>query len=413
MTRRRLGDRAAGVLDRVRRDLSAGDHVYLLAPSGHPNYGDEVLLRTWLRTLARLCPRTRVVVDCHTPGQAALLHAGAHPDVVFTDTVWRLVAEVAHGPAPGPDSVDLVRRALGDPGLRPALAAGVGALLGASVVHVIGGGFVNAHWPHHLGVFTAAAEAARRGGARAVATGQGLAPVGESVPLAELLDGFELVTVRDAASRDATGGRADLVGDDAWLALSDWARPAELYQSDPDVARDVVLCLQSDLGDVDEVTALAARTLRSWAVPGEQITVIEGIPGADRVVWDRLVGSPTGATLRLEDARFVSFHEMWRVGLPARAGQAWLSTRFHPHLLAAAAGASGVAVAVDPDYYGIKHGSLLTAGSRWSVVAVGDGDPPAIPVDGGFPADVVAARVTAAEAVAAAVYRPARAAGRG
>ena len=411
------------MLGRVREDLVTDPPVYLIAPAGHPNYGDELLLRTWLRVLERLRPRSRVIVDCHTPGQAALLHRGANADVVFTDTVWRLVAEVAGAAEPGREAVELVRRALADPGARPALAAGVAQIREAAIVHVIGGGFVNAHWPHHLGVLAAAAEAARLGGGRAVATGQGLAPVADPVLLAEVLDGFASVTVRDAASRDAVSrdaasrdaaahghhrGRAELVGDDAWLALSDWARPGDLYRTDPDVARDVMLCLQSDLGDAEALTRVADRTLRRWAVPGERITVIEGIPGADRVVWDRLVASPLGAELGLAAARFVSFHELWGTGLPARPGQAWLSTRFHPHLLAAAAGASGVAVAVDPDYYGTKHDSLRAAGSRWTLRGDDDevGD---LPTGGGFPGDAVARLVASAEAEAAAIYRPGRA----
>lgn len=387
-----------------------GDHVYLLAPAGHPNYGDELLLRTWLRVLERLCPRTRVVVDCHTSGQAALLHRGSNADVEFTDTVWRLVAETAGEEDPGRASVDLVRRALADPGTRPALAAGVRELLGASVVHVIGGGFVNGRWPHHLGVLAAASEAARLGGGSAVATGQGLVPVGDAALLAEVLDGFDVVTTRDAASLEALAAAGSdlsvaLRGDDAWLALSGWARPDDLYATDPDLARDVVVCLQSDLGDVGAVTDAAARILRGWAVPGERMTVIEGIPGADRVVWDRLVASPLGGELGLADARFVPFHELWPAGLPARPGQAWLSTRFHPHLLAAAAGASGVALTVDPDYYGTKHGSLTAAGSAWTVVGAVDA-PPALPGNGGFRDGDVARRVAAAEALAAEIYRP-------
>lgn len=410
MTRRRLLDRAAGVLDRVRGDLMDGELVYLLAPAGHPNYGDELILRTWLRVLERLRPRTRVVVDCHTPGQAALLHEGANADVVFTDTVWRLVAECDDAADPGRAAVDLVRRTLADPGTRPALAAGVETLLGASVVHVIGGGFVNDHWPHHVGVLAAASGAARLGGGRAVATGQGLLPVGEEALLADVLAGFDVVTTRDADSLEAlvaagSDAGAELVGDDAWLALSDWARPGDVHHTDPEAARDLVVCLQSDLGEVDAVVDAAERILRRWAVPGERTTVVEGIPGGDRVVWDRLVDSPLGPELGLADARFVPFHEMWRTGLPARPGQAWLSTRFHPHLLAAAAGASGVAVAVDPGYYGTKHGSLVSAGSAWTMAGL-DGEAPALPSDGGFSGETVAARVAAAEEVAARVYRP-------
>lgn len=410
MTRRRLRDRAAGVLDRVRGDLALGDHVYLIAPAGHPNYGDELLLRTWLRVLARLCPRTRVVVDCHTPGQAALLHRGAHPEVTFTDTVWRLVAEAAHAPEPGRAAVDLVHRALRDQGIRPALAAGVDELLAADVVHVIGGGFVGAHWPHHLGVLAAATEIARISGADAVATGQGLTPAADPELTAEVLSGFDLVTVRDTPSVGVAGTGAEFLGDDAWLASSDWATPHDLFCRDPEVARDVVVCLQSDLGDTDAVTAVASRILRGWAVPGERITVVEGIPGRDRVVWDRLVDSAAGAELGLDAARFMSFHEMWRAGLPARPGQAWLTTRFHPHLLAAAAGASGVALTVDPVYYATKHGSLSETGSPWEIRGVtGDDDDDEVtplPTAGGIGEDILRSRVHTAEAVAARIYRP-------
>ena len=69
--------------------------------------------------------------------------------------------------------------------------------------------------------------------------------------------------------------------------------------------------------------------------------------------------------------RFYPFTEIWNAGLPARRGQRWITTRFHPHLLAAAAGAWGVAIPVSDDFYGVKHESLISRGSRWSVVQPG------------------------------------------
>jgi polysaccharide pyruvyl transferase WcaK-like protein len=36
--------------------------VYLVAPSGNPNYGDEFILRAWLSYLARVRPEADVVV---------------------------------------------------------------------------------------------------------------------------------------------------------------------------------------------------------------------------------------------------------------------------------------------------------------------------------------------------------------
>jgi hypothetical protein len=87
-------------------------------------------------------------------------------------------------------------------------------------------------------------------------------------------------------------------------------------------------------------------------IAGERAAFVEGIPGQDRVVFDRL-------SAMLPGAEFVPSVDVWDRGLPARAGQAWVSTRFHCHLLAAAAGASGVALSGRRDYYPVNTG-------RWS-----------------------------------------------
>lgn len=400
-----------------------------MAPAGHPNHGDEQLLAGWLRHLRHRLPGTPVVVDCHTPGQAAVLHHGEHPDVLFTDTLWRLAGE--HSDAAG--AVDCCRRGVADPGVRPAIATGIDLLRSASVVHLIGGGYVNDQWPHHLGVAAAAGEAGRIGGARVVATGQGFLPCADPELLADAFRDFSLVAVRDAASRDllaATDVLVRLVGDDGWLALSGSA-PSRLadhpvYSADPDTCRDLVLCVQSDLGDPDALADAVARVLADWAIPGERMTVVESIPGGDRVVWDKVCARADGddgdhgddgdddevgaalSTLGLPRARFVPFQELWAAGLPARPGQTWLTTRFHAHLFAAARGASGVALRLGSEYYDVKHGSLADAGSPWQLldtqVVVVPELPSAPPAAAGFDPVTVGSRIAGAEALAAEVY---------
>lgn len=63
-------------------------------------------------------------------------------------------------------------------------------------------------------------------------------------------------------------------------------------------------------------------------------------------------------------------------GFPAQAGQRWLSTRYHPHLLAAAKGCSGTFIAVQPGYYDVKHNAVLRMGSRWTQTCIGQPDIP-------------------------------------
>ena len=444
--RRRLDGVRAAADARWGRPRAAHRPVYLVAPAGHPNHGDEQLLAGWLRYLRHQLPGTPVVVDCHTPGQAAVLHHAEHPDVLFTDTLWRLAGEHAStGPSgagtdpAGPAAVAFCREAVGDLGLRPAVASGIEVLRSASVIHLIGGGYVNDQWPHHLGVVAAAGEAGRLSGARVVATGQGLIPCADADLLADALRGFDLATVRDSASFDLLAG-TDVpvrhVADDGWLALSAAGGVGTgdhpVYSDDPDTCRDLVICVQSDLADPDALADAVARVLADWAVPGERITVVESIPGGDRVVWDKVCGraeaaglgssggpsddGPGGddevgralASLQLPRARFVPFQELWAAGLPARPGQTWLSTRFHAHLFAAARGASGVALLTGSAYYDVKHGSLAAAGSPWLAVAasdiVVDLSIPALPTAGGFAPTTVSALIAAAEALADEVY---------
>lgn len=429
---RRLLDGLRAMADaRWGRPREQGRPIYLIAPAGHPNHGDEQLLAGWLRYLRHRLPGTPVVVDCHTPGQAAVLHHAEHPDVLFTDTLWRLAGEQADA---GPAAViAFCREAVTDLGVRPGLASGIELLRGASTIHLIGGGYVNDQWPHHLGVAAGAAQAGRLAGVRVVATGQGLTPFADVGLLADALSGFELVTVRDDASRDllaGTGVPVHLVGDDGWLALAGGAGieagDHPVYSDDPLAARDLVLCTQSDLADPEQLAEAVARILAEWRVPGERITVVESIPGGDRVVWDLVCARADAAGracpgddnddevglvlagLDLGRARFLPFQHVWSGGLPARSGQAWLTTRFHPHLFAAARGASGVALRTGSAYYDVKHGSLAAAGSPWETVDAGDvvvGSPvPALPTAGGFASSAVSALIAAAQALADELY---------
>ncbi len=396
--RTQFRERAARILGRRDPDRRI---LYLVSPAGLPNYGDELIARAWLEHLARVRPHDEVVLDCHTPGQAALLLRGAHPRVTYVDTLWRMIALAGENHRPGP-VWEWCAHAAATIGAEPRIDEGVDLLHRADSLHLLGGGYLNAVWPHHTALVTAAAAVARRFGIRALASGQGLMPQPEGAAgeaLRAAARDFTVFDTRDRQSREALSGvpGASQSGDDAWLTV----RAPEGQAG----GGGVVLCLQSDLTDhftsgtctgPDAVAHWARRVLDAWEVPGHRVTVVEGIPGKDRVAYDRLGG-------RLADARFVPFRELWHHGLPAAAGQTWLSTRFHLHLKAAAAGASGVAVATEPGYYEVKHASLVDAGSRWTVVSDGD-TIPARPTGGGFDAEHRRAAVESKKGLAGRLY---------
>lgn len=387
---------------RVDREL-----VYLIAPGGAPNYGDEYILRAWLRHLARTRPDATVVVDCHTPGQAAILLSGCHPRAMFVDTVWRICDQTsALSPT---EAIALAGDVVGDPGRMPKLVTGVELLGRADVVHLVGGGYINMVWSHHLALLATAAAAGVVSGGRVVATGLGLLPVGDDERLS-LLRGlqasFSIFDVRDALSYRAiagSGGTISFTGDDAWLGIAD----DDVYNTESEAARrPYVLCLQSDLMDdfggglgTDGLTTAITALIEQWKISGEEVAAVEGIPGSDRVIFDRIAHLLPGAA-------FATFTDVWRHGLPARSGQTWVSTRFHPHLLAAATGASGLALAGRRDYYPIKHQSLIDSGSHWQI-ADSLANLPSEPVrDGGFTPDDVDVLRRRKSTLAGQIYPP-------
>lgn len=444
----------------ARRAAGYDEVIYLIAPTGFPNYGDEVIARAWLTHLALTRPRATVVLDCYGPGQACLLLRDVHPRALFVDTLWQLMQFANHvdpeesGDTADPDSVDTglpdpraldpaaldpaaldpaaldpaalapaaldpaapwewVARAATDPGLAPRLAEGIDLLGRASTLHFLGGGYLNRIWPERASLVIAAAEVARGSGARLVATGQGLIPRVEGeiwAPLARALESFTVLDVRDRESARLFEDRRPVLetGDDAWLTLAPHiSRRHPTYAPVAGAASNggVILCLQGDLtedfesGGLRGPAAMAdyvARILDAWEVPGEVVTVIEGIPGIDFQV-PALLGD------RIAGCRVIPLQEMWRRGLPAGAGQTWISTRFHPHLLAAAAGDSGVAIATRADYYSIKHKLLTDVGSQWTVVS-DSSTVPERPTAGGVGSDDRTLAITTKTALAQALY---------
>jgi hypothetical protein len=128
-----------------------------------------------------------------------------------------------------------------------------------------------------------------------------------------------------------------------------------------------LLCLQHDLleVEVDALVDYVLASLSAWGVEREPVTLVECLPPDDLHI---------AAALRpaLPHLEVLPFDRLWRDGFPTHPSQHWISTRFHPHLVAAAAGAWGVALATGSDYYATKHASLLDLGSGWTPAAPTD-----------------------------------------
>lgn len=349
---------------------STAETIYLVSTGGHPNFGDEFVTAAWLRFLTAVRPDADVWLDCPNPGMASHLLDRMHPRLRVTDSLWRLVIETRDMERSDADAhIDRVITHLGS----PYYDLGLLRARQATSVHLIGGGHINALWPHHVGLLRAALRLRDVGGARLAATGLGLMPAPDQDTLVEAVKAFDHLTVRDAPSAELTG--ADLLCDDAFLYLRQVAGFRDGTRDD-----DVWVCLQSDMTDPQtfDATVEAVRAaLQGPELAGRTVRYLEAMPGVDRIAFDRLADL-------IPEENFVPFVRVWQEGFPARAGQTWLTSRYHYHMLAAACGAEGTALEISDDYYGVKHRSLIDAGTGWSVSPKGSTSIPAPAGAGAF-----------------------------
>lgn len=352
------------MFERFRRPAPKPKPIYLVSAAGLPNYGDEFLTRVWLDWLAENHPTVPVWLDCPEPGRANHLFADSHPALTTTNTLWHLAFGAAEMPfAEGVARADRIVRELGS----PRFDLGLLHLREVSSVHLLGGGYMNSVWQNHLLLLPALVALREEFGIPIFATGQGLMPLADELrpEVASWVEAFEIFETRDVRSASTVGATAGI--DDAFLGFRN-RRPIYTDIDTPDT----VLVLQGDFLTAESAETILEKVeafVRAYG-RGERVALLESIPPDDS--W-----SMWGLRERGIDVEHYPFMKLWQGGFPARPGQVWLSTRFHFHLLAAAAGAEGTAVSLRPDYYGVKHGSLADVGTGWTIADV-DADLPAL-----------------------------------
>lgn len=350
--------------------------IYLIGEPGYPNFGDELIAREWLRYVAQRYPEREVIFDCARPGPAAMILRGTHPHVTFTDTLRRLGTENPF-PYDGPinDIAGFVSEALDNEGLAPQYAAGIRALnQDVALIHMLGGGYMRGDWTCNLSRLAVGPWAAAHG-IPAMATGLGLMPIdGDSLGFARRsIATFASFTVRDERTLEAlNSGATDspiaaLAPDDCFVnGLEDCYMQGEELPG-------TMLCVQSDfVGEAEALHAHVERMLESWGVKRDDpVGVVECNPRIDRPIFDFLQARG------YSHLRFFPVAEILERGFPARTGQRWISTRYHPHILAAAIGCSGAFISVDANYYDVKHAAVLRMGSHWAPAPIGAAVPAA------------------------------------
>lgn len=209
-----------------------------------------------------------------------------------------------------------------------------------------------------------------KSGSRIIATGLGLLPINkEDVSgLIGILSTFDFVDVRDAESYDLLrmdlSERLSFSGDDALLFIerSPSKYPLQILKSPT-----IVICLQNDLFPGDEA---ASQIFSPTNIKLLKMHGIENVVYAAAMSDD--VKEPTESLReQLEEHGFNIFSlnptQLVTNGFPVSEGGLIITSRYHPHFLAALAGFKGIALSANY-YYEIKHNSVKETGSKWPIL---------------------------------------------
>lgn len=338
--------------------------IYMIGGAGNGNFGDELIVRGWLDFLRETGVTEPVVFDENYAGVSRRFFGPNYPDARFSDDANQLKAR-------GPDTFFAAfSRGVrfyenGGFARHPDLAGLETALAEAKVLHLHGGGYINTIWPRNAFLLGFAVATRRQFGCRLVATGLGVLPAGTPPDLyrpmlAAALDEFDLLELRDRWSYDYLRGissspRIVLGLDDCFLLRRDVpATEAGATGGTTGRARTLHLSWFTSAGSFDEVIDFAASVGDSgpggfgrvlfWACIDQDMRCFEALkaacPRAELIRWQALVNGP----------------------IPVAPGDAMITARFHPHLMAARHGAVG-AYRTDRGYYDVKQGSVADLGS--------------------------------------------------
>lgn len=344
---------------------------YLLVGAlGGPNFGDELILLTWINIIRRRDSSAKIYCDGYNLFNLKEL-VGDLADVVGQDeSLWN-VCKVLDVNNSG-NYWDYINEKTKENTNFNIIIDCLSGLRERKIdqIHFVGGGYLNSLWQSNYMLVAMSCLLSRLTGARLIATGLGLTPINiHDLPgLQQLLKSFDLVDVRDESSynlmNDVGIESLTYTGDDVLLALS------EDYNNRPlqyIAKKSLVLCLQNDLFDGDGIakrifTPRVIRLLHENAVSN-----IVFVMAMNADVSEHTADLKSVLINEKFHVSTIDPFELLKNGFPISDDGLIITSRYHPHFLSALTGMAGVAITSMP-YYDTKHEAVRAMGSNWKIL---------------------------------------------
>lgn len=344
--------------------------LYLVGAGGGPNFGDDLIGKIWVSFLAKRYPERTIWLDTRNAGITASFFA-EFKNVKSVDTFWRLRDRAIKREGDFRDKVKYLEdkvKNLGTPQYDIALTH---IKNNVESIHFIGGGYVNKIWRNNLLLFELAVALKKQNHEiKLFGTGLGLTPVDANFKneFLKIKPVFDYIEARDVDSSEELSVTLGI--DDVWMNFDESAFLKRPVTKESEDVPEVMVLLQKDFNEdqVDKLFEKAVRMIKSLDNYSRDtvIGVAEAYPSQDYWVLPRL------KKVLPNPIKFYSFQHLWQEGFPAGENVTWITTRFHYHLIGSGYGSKGVVLGSGSKYYNVKHRSLLSAGTGWTLSGLDD-----------------------------------------
>ncbi|MBC6627137.1 polysaccharide pyruvyl transferase family protein [Pseudomonas sp.] len=342
-------------------------NFYLICMTGVPNYGDELILKTWLNFINKKYTNCTIWVD--TPQEfslsASILSQNLeYNNIKIVSYFWNLrdlsVRNKISNRIFKKKSVDrIIKSANSRMDERFSQQRfDVDFFKNIESIHILGGGYLNSMWENNYSILIGCDYIKNKYNIPVYMTGAGLCPAVNNCRIRRVISNFDFKEARDEESAKIFDINKGF--DDVYLGVID---EAYRYQSkhNQNVA-DVMISIQSGLVDsivFKKVINIIREKVVKLKSEGLTVGYVEAIPGQDTTAYNYLSDL-------IDEGYYYTALESMINGLPIKDNQLWISSRFHHHLVASSRCVKGIILCFKPDYYDIKHNSLLKLGTNWA-----------------------------------------------
>lgn len=334
--------------------------LYMLGGAGVQNFGDEMMVRNWLDFYKESGLLSDVVVDGADAVFLREFFSEKYSDATFV-SIFNGLKELGEN-----DFWKSLRR-----GLRFYENGGlnnysqhrqwVKKIQNVKVMHLHGGGYLNTLWPKSAFLLGVAAATKYKFGCRLVATGIGLQPLSDPPDeflsdFSKVISAFDVFESRDWYSNNFIQRTVNAPGN-YFFGLDD-----------------------TFLNSVDiEDSGVRRRGLHISYFPFGSPTfdkLIDDLPDNFFEKFEKIYfwncAREDGACLDIlkrsqKNIQVISLHDLIFRPLPLKVDDFMITSRFHPHMFAARAGAQGFCRfgSSGGGYYDVKQGSIVELGSSF------------------------------------------------